>query len=246
MILLIKGAARQKRLRNTGLGCGVNLFQNLLNCISHLDIFSDDAPKNPIAATATVSRPKKKRPAPKKAASAPAKKVVATPKKKVLPKKKPVKAKPAAALAHKAGPKSKTAAGPKSRTKAFTNGGSSKSYVTPLLMGSKKKKGTPAAKVSASCSRVRKGRHLPLRQRLTRTRATLRSWLTFSRQQPRKRRSAPNPEPVKSSPYLNWKNVHGRLQLKSLWDIMTKTIFFEKQLLIGLLLRILRNIICAD
>ena len=114
------------------------------------------AKKPKVAAPATVSRPKKKRPAPKKAASAPAKKVVAIPKKKVLPKKKPIKAKPAAAPAHKAGPKSKTAAGPKSRTKAVTNGGSSKSYVTPSLMGSKKKKVTPAAKVSAKLFRGKK------------------------------------------------------------------------------------------
>ena len=40
------------------------------------------AKKTKVAAPATVSRPKKKRPAPKKAASAPAKKVVATPKKR--------------------------------------------------------------------------------------------------------------------------------------------------------------------
>jgi hypothetical protein len=115
------------------------------------------AKKPKVAATATVSRPKKKRPAPKKAASAPAKKVLATPKKKVLPKKKPaVKAKPAAAPAHKAGPKSKTSAGPKSKTKAVANGGSSKSYVTPSLMGSKKKKAAPGAKVSAKLFKGKK------------------------------------------------------------------------------------------
>lgn len=114
------------------------------------------AKKPKVAASATVSKPKKKRPAPKKAPATPAKKVVATPKKKILPKKKPAKAKPASAPAHKVGPKSKTAAGPKSKTKAVTNGGG-KSYVTPSLMGMmKKKKAAPAAKVSAKLFKGKK------------------------------------------------------------------------------------------
>jgi len=114
------------------------------------------AKKPKVAASATVSKPKKKRPAPKKAPATPAKKVVATPKRKILPKKKPAKAKPASAPAHKVGPKSKTAAGPKSKTKAVTNGGS-KSYVTPSLMGMmKKKKAAPAAKVSAKLFKGKK------------------------------------------------------------------------------------------
>jgi hypothetical protein len=121
------------------------------------------AKKPKVAASATVPKPKKKRPAPKKApatpakkvVATPAKKVVATPKRKVLPKKKPAKAKPASAPAHKVGPKSKTAAGPKSKTKAVANGGT-KSYVTPSLMGMKKKKAAPAAKVSAKLFKGKK------------------------------------------------------------------------------------------
>ena len=123
------------------------------------------------------SSPKKKQ-TPKKII--PVKKA-ATPKKKILPKKKVLEARKkksveaaktstAKSPAHKAGPKSKTVAGPKSKTRpaprsakksgSVSNGGgsSSKSYVTPSLMGggSAKKKPSGPTKVSAKLFKGKK------------------------------------------------------------------------------------------
>jgi hypothetical protein len=119
------------------------------------------------------SSPKKKQ-TPKKFL-APIKKV-ATPKKKILPKKKVLEAKKKKAVeakastskapVHKIGPKSKVSAESKSRpaprsakrsAAPVSNGagGSSKSYVTPSLMGGAKKKAAPT-KVSAKLFRGKK------------------------------------------------------------------------------------------